>query len=72
VSEFDVRDLELVNDSVSARAKHRCTVTVYPDIPEWTVTSPECTAASGQRGMAGRHSGWWAKNDNFSARSAIC
>jgi len=76
---------ELVNDSVSARAKHRCThqpewppamsvtprwplatvhsgdVTVHSDRPEWTVTSPECTVASGQRGltdMAGGHSVW--------------
>jgi len=37
-------------------------VTVHSGLSEWTVTSPECTVASGQRGvidMAGGHSGWW-------------
>jgi len=86
-----------VNDSVSARAKHRYThqpecppamsvtprfplaavhsgdVTVHSDRPEWTVTSQECTVASGERGVT---AGWRtlrlvSKNVNSSARSAI-
>jgi len=43
VSEFGVRDLELVNDSVSARAKHRCTVTVYHTRVNCDVTRVYCS-----------------------------
>ena len=71
---FITASVNLVNDTVFARAKQRCNnqpvspnqsitprsslsvvhsgdVTVQSDGPECTVTSPECTAGTGERGL---------------------